>query len=223
MKIAIPKTIRDCSPKQLAKWLLLTSEGVELETLMDKLEFRVEVVSIFSGESKDQLRLASYKDINLIFGKCIDLLATYEQTEPSEVIEIDGRRFTFDKNIYNFNTGQAIDMKLIDDVYQNPSEVMAILYVEEGMVYNQLDERKRVLNPASERMKIFDDEFPGDEFLNVFGFFLRSYKDLNRAIYILKMAQTEMMMEETIQELQREVKDRNGSNGLRTFFTWRRK
>ena len=223
MKIAIPKTIRDCSPKQLAKWLLLTSEGVELETLMDKLEFRVEVVSIFSGEAKDQLRLASYKDINLIFAKCIELLATYEQEDPSEVIEIDGQRFEFDKNIFNFNTGQAIDMKLIPDVYQNPTEVLAILYVEEGMVYNQLDDRKRVINPSEKRVKIFDEEFPGDEFLNVFGFFLRSYNSLNRAMYILKMAQTEIMMEETIQDLQQEVNDRNGSNGRRTFFSWLRR
>lgn len=223
MEIAIPRTIRDCSPKQLAKWLLLTSEGVELETLMDKLEFRLEVVSIFSGESKDQLRLASYKDINLIFSKCIELLATYEQNEPSEVIEIDGNRFEFDKNIFNFNTGQAIDMKLIPDVYQNPTEVLAILYVEEGMVYNQLDDRKRVMNPSEKRMKIFDEEFPGDEFLNVFGFFLRSWENLSRAMYILKMAQTEIMMEETIKDLQHEVNDRNGSNGRRTFFSWLRR
>lgn len=216
MKIAIPKTIKDCSPKQLAKWLLLTSEGVELDSLMDKLEFRVEVVSIFSGESKDQLRLASYKDINMIFARCIELLATYEQKEPSQVIEIEGQRFEFDKNIFNFSTGQAIDMKLIPDVYQNPTEVLSIIYVEEGMVYNELDDRGRVKNPAQKRTALFDKEFDGDEFLNVFAFFLRSYKDLNRAIYILKMAQTEIQMEETIKDLQQEVQTMNGTTGQQT-------
>lgn len=223
MNIHIPKSIRDCSPRQLAKWLLLTSEGVELETLMDKLQFRLEVVSIFSGEAKDQLRLCSTQDINKVFARCIELLASYEQAEPNEVIEIDGKRFCFDKDIFAFNTGQTIDLKLIPDVYQNPTEVLAIIYVEEGMKYNQLDDRQRVMNPASVRMKLFDEEFPGDEFLNVFGFFLRSYTDLNRAIYILNMARTEMEMDQTIQELQQELKTRNGSNGRRTFFSWLRR
>lgn len=223
MKIEIPKTIKDCSPKQLAKWLLLTSEGVELETLMDKLHFRVEVVSIFSEVSKDQLRLISYKDINKVFNHCIELLATYESSDPSELLELDGHRYVFEKDIHRFSTGQAIDMKLVEDLYSNPYEVLTILYVEEGMVYNQLDEHERVINPAKNREKVFREHFPGDEFLNVFAFFLRHYENLKVAMSILKMAQTEIMMEQTLKELEKEVRNQNGSDGRKTFFSWLRR
>lgn len=223
MKIEIPKTIKDCSPKQLAKWLLLTSEGVELESLMQKLHFKVEVVSIFSGVSKEQLRLGSRKDISKMFGHCIELLATYESSDPSEVLEFEGKRFVFDKDIHRLSTGQAIDMKLVEDLYSNPYEVLTILYIEEGMVYNQLDEHERVMNPAKNREKIFREHFPGDEFLNVFAFFLRHYENLKVAMSILKMAQTEVMMEQTVKELEKEVRNPSGSDGRRTFFSWLRR
>ena len=224
MNISIPKTVRDCTPDQLSKWLLI-SQDANLEGLIQKLEFRVQVVSIFSGITKDELRQGDYRDINMIFAECIQMLSEYEQSEPSGVVEADGVKYIFEKDIFAFNTGQAIDMKLIDDVYSNPYEVMAILYVEEGMQYNQLNEKKVVMNPNNKRVKVFKEHFPGDEFLNVFGFFLNSYHELNNAMSILKMAQTEVMMTNQMKELKKEVKElnkMNGTSGHRIFSFWRK-
>lgn len=187
-----------------------------MDNLMQKLAFRVQVVSIFSGLSKDEIRTADYKDVNKVFNACIEMLSGYEQSEPSGVIEHDGKRYVFDKDIFGFNTGQAIDMKLIEDIYSDPYEVLAILYIEEGMEYNQIDERKKVINPNVNRKRIFEEAFPGDEFLNLFAFFLQSWESLKVAMSILKTAQTEVMMEMEMKNLKKEVeklKTRNGSNG----------
>tara|TARA_R110000765_G_scaffold313851_1_gene406788 strand:- start:175 stop:489 length:315 start_codon:yes stop_codon:yes gene_type:complete len=102
-----------------------------------------------------------------------------------------------------------IDLKLIESVYEKPYEVLAMLYIEEGLKYNQVDDDDHILNPISKRIEAFKDEFPGDEFLNVFGFFLDRWQKLKGAIWGMNIAMTEMKM-----ELKKEI--RNGSIGQPT-------
>ena len=223
MKITIPKTINDCTPLQLSKWLLLVSNGVEWKNLMDRLEFRVQVVSIFSGVSKEELRTVAYQDINDMFMHCVKLLATYEVKEPNGFVNIGGRKYVFDKDIHNFNTGQVIDMKLIEDVYLNPSQVLAILYIEDGMSYNQIDNHRNIINPPDKRVKIFDQDFPGEEFMNVFGFFLTTYEAWKDALSVLNLIQVETMTNRMKKLMDKELKKMNGTTGQKRSVFFRRK
>ena len=162
MKIELPKRIRDCKPEQLSKWMLLSSGEIKLNDLIQKLDFRVQVVSIFSGHTKEKLNEVSYRDINKAFNHCIEMLATYEQAEPNEEVIVEGKVYEFNKDIGSYETGKIIDMKLVEDVYSNPNQVLSILYTEKGLKYNQTDDRNRVINPANKRADIFKEHFPGD-------------------------------------------------------------
>lgn len=181
MDIKLPQTINDCDLLRLAKWSQYAADIKDMETLTEKLEFRVEVVSIFSGKRKQELNRASVRDINKAFVHCIDIITQYSQKEPKGVIEADGVRYVFDKDIHNTSTGQVIDIKLIENIFKQPYEVMATLYVEEGYGYEQTDEQNRVVNPRSKRVDIFKQHPIGEEFLNVLSFFLTSYIVLNLA------------------------------------------
>ena len=212
MEIKLPLTLNDCTPDQLGKWVYLTSGDIDLTTLVGKLDFKVQVLSIFSNLSKDELNLADYKDINLAFSHLMSVLASHEVNNPKGEVEINGKKYVWDKDFRNVNTGQIVDIKLIDNVYDNPRKVLATLYIEEGMVYNQIDEHKRIINKSDERERIFK-EFDGEEFLNVFAFFLKRYDKLKTATFILQMA----TMKKTTEEIQKELKElQSGTYGHKT-------
>lgn len=212
-EVQIPKTLNDCTPDQLAKWIFLSGGNNDFESLSGKLDFRVQVVSIFSGVSKAQLELTNIDDINNAFSHIVELLASYEEGEPKGVQIVNGTVYKFDTNFNHMTTGQIIDMKLIEDVYSDPCAVLAILYIEEGMKYNQLDEKERIVNDSEFRRKTFQCEFDGVEFLNVFAFFLDNYKKRKNAIFALSMARTMATMTEIKRELQENLQTPNGSNG----------
>ncbi len=71
------------------------------------------------------------------------------------------------------------------------TRALAICYIEEGMEYCQKDERGVVLNPNEKREALFKERFPGDEFLNFFGFFLHEYESRRNAILALQVVRME--------------------------------
>ena len=224
MKIELPKSLKDCRAEQLSKWMLLTSGEIKLNDLLQKLDFRVQVVSIFSGVSKERLNQVGYRDINKMFNHCISVLSTYVEQEPKEEILINGDVYEFNKDIGSYESGRVIDMKLVEDIYSNPQQVLAILYTKKGLKYNQTDDRNRVIDPMEKRAELFRTEFPGDEFLSVFAFFLRTYEDLNTAMSVLnlmKMKEARKTMRKTLKRVKRQ-RIMNGMIGLLTFWRSRK-
>jgi hypothetical protein len=72
------------------------------------------------------------------------------------------------------------------------------------------------MNPSKDRIKLFKADFPGDEFLNVFGFFLDYYTKRSNAILSLNTAKAMILMESEKNRLKKEIKTLNGSFGQRT-------
>lgn len=215
MNISVPKELKDCTPEQLSKWVFLSSGEIQLDTLSDSLDFRVQVVSIFSGISKPKLYNSDAKLITETFNHLMNVLNRKESDLIGEVT-IDGQRYVFDPMFENKTTGLIIDIKLIENVYESPYEVLAMLYIEEGMKYNQVDDNDNILNPMKNRIEAFKKEFPGDEFLNVFGFFLDRWQKLKDAIFALNMIQTTMTTNQVKNELKKELETLNGSTGQPT-------
>ena len=214
MNISVPSTLSDCSPEQLTKWVFLSSGDINLETLSNSLDFQVQVVSIFSGVTKPKLYNADVKGITEAFNHIISIL-----NQPYELkaeVFIDGQRYVFDKEFEHMTTGAVIDIKLIESVYESPYEVLSILYIEDGLKYNQADENDHVINPTAKRIEAFKKEFPGDEFLSVFAFFLDRWLKLKDAMFGLTIAQNQMTMEKTKNELKKELQILNGSIGQQT-------
>lgn len=219
IQASYPKSIRECTPDQLTKWLMLAPIIQDTnKNLSNMLDFHCQLISIFTGLSMNQVRKVHVDDILNLATELLKMLAEFKTEEPSGSVTIDGKTYIFEKNFEYITTGQIIDMKLIEDVSQSPAEALAICYIEEGMEYCQEDPRGKVLNPNKKREEIFKAKFPGDEFLNFFAFFLRESETRKLAIMGIQSARMTMMNQNLLKQLS-EIP--NGLPGQRTSHSWR--
>ena len=220
-KIKLPQTIRDCQPDMLVKWLVLSEsiKDINKNDIVKMLDFQCQILSIFSRLSVNKIKKGSIDSITAPAQHIMEMLGAYKYQEPSEVIEIKGKRFRFEKNFAHVTTGQIIDLKLAGEITENPYAPLTIMYVEEGMEYCQEDERGRVQNPNEKREQLFREYFPGDEFLNFFNFFLRDYE--TRRVAILGIQTARMMMERM--KVEQELKIQSGSLGQRSYIDYQKR
>lgn len=213
IQVLIPQSVKECTPDQLTKWMLMIPviEAAK-ENLTKMLDFQVQLVSIFSGLSVNQVKKAHVDDVVNLSMKLLDMLNGYEYQEPQTELIIEGKKYLFEKDFAGYSTGQIIDLKLIEDVSQNPCEALAICYIEEDMEYCQEDARGKIINPNKKREELFKRSFPGDEFLNFFAFFFRSLEQRKLAIWGIKMARMKIEKEKITQELSETL---NGLHGQR--------
>ena len=173
LEIKLPTTLSACTPEQMTRWLMMAEAMKEQrdDDITQLLIFQCQLLSLFSGESINKIKRADIESIQVAANHLLQLLVTYKYQEPKSEIEVNGKVYCFEKNFGYVSTGQIIDLKLIEDISQDPCQALAIMYIEKGMEYCQEDDRGRVLNPNEDRYKIFKEHFPGDEFLNFFSFF----------------------------------------------------
>lgn len=218
MNISVPKTIKECRPDQLVKWLHIAPFIQERkEDLTNLLDFQVQLISIFSDQPMNKVRKGHIDDVLKISAHLVTMLSQFRSAEPTARVEIEGKWYVFEKDFSQISTGQIVDLKLIENVHESPHEALAILYIEEGMEYCQEDDRGRVLNPNAKRAEIFKRAFPGDEFLNVFSFFLHSSKQRKLAMLGIQLMRMEIQKRKIQENLSRTV---NGSAGQRSRLTW---
>jgi hypothetical protein len=201
---------------QLAKWQNLVTADVKLEELLDNLEFRAKVVSIFRDEMLSKVRKSHVEDVLRISNHYIDLLSTYKKSDPSERIEIQGKVYTFSTNRQHWSTGQIIDLKNMSksELLNEPQKLLAIFYVEEGLEYCQ-EEKGKVINPNSEREELFRLYFPWQEYLNFQGFFLLNLDKRKLAIMGVKTARA-------IATMKMQQKEMSGTYGQRLSYKLRK-
>lgn len=220
IEASYPKTIKECTPDQLTKWLILAPVIQDADKSFTRmLDFQVQLVSIFTGLPVNKVRKVHVDDILAASTELLKMLSEYRNTEPSEFIEVDGKRYRFEKDFNHVETGQIIDMKLLEDVSMNPCEALAICYIEEGMTYCQEDARGKVLNPNKKREEIFKRAFPGDEFLNFFAFFLRESEKRKLAILGIQIARV-MNQNQTMHK--KLLETANGLHGQESSSSWRK-
>lgn len=222
--IKLPTTIKDCTPEQMAKWLMIAPVFEESKNdLSASLDFQCQLISIFSGLSVNKVRKAHIDDVLACTTHILQMLATYKQKEtPAGRVEIDGQVYVFTPDISVMTTGQIIDLKLIESVQEDPCAALAICYVEDGMEYCQEDDRGKVLNPSAKRKEIFKRAFPGDEFIDFFAFFLRQSELRKLAMLGIQLMRTQeqtKILKETTQAQMKEM-IQSGSSGQGSSFTW---
>ena len=210
LDIKLPTTLSSCTPDQMTRWLMMAEAMKEQkDDITQLLIFQCQLLSLFSGESINKIKRADIESIQVAANHLLQLLVSYKYQEPKSEIEVNGKVYHFEKNFSHVSTGQIIDLKLIEDISQDPCQALAIMYVEKGMEYCQEDDRGRVLNPNETRYKEFKENFPGDEFLNFFSFFLDLSDKRRLAILGIQMARQrmEMMM------MEQDLKIQSGSVG----------
>jgi len=211
MKIKLPASIHECKPDQLVKWLMLAEVIKEKQNdeLFQMLDFQCQLISIFSGMKVNKVKQLAIEDVQRLSGHLTRMIANYNYAEPLGEVTVNGQRYVFEKDFRLISTGQIIDLKLIEDIASDPCKAIAICYIEEDMEYCQEDSKGRIMNPNDVRYKLFKEHFPGEEFLNFFGFFLREYERRNLAILAIQ----QLRMMKTNLEMTQELKIMNGSLG----------
>ena len=196
LDIKLPTSISACTPDQMTRWLMMAEamKAHKEDDITQLLIFQCQLLSLFSGESINKIKNADIQSIQVASNHLLQLLISYKYQEPKSDITINGKEYYLEKNFAHVSTGQIIDLKLIEDISQDPCQALAIMYVEKGMEYCQEDSRGRVLNPNDHRYKEFKEHFPGDEFMNFFSFFLDLSEKRRLAILGIQMARQRMEM-----------------------------
>jgi hypothetical protein len=222
MNLTLPNKVEHCSPDQLTKWIMLADAIKDNEnenrSFVQMIEFQCQVLSIFSGQSVTKIKKGNIDDVQAAANAMLEVLGAYKSSDPIGKVTIEGKNYIFDKDFAHMTTGAIIDLKLIDNVAEDPCRALAICYVEEGFDYCHEDSKGRVVNPTAIRYELFKKHFPGDEFLNYFGFFLHNYEQRKAAILSIQMLRAEMMNKKMIQEL----KIANGSFGRGSFIDYQK-
>ena len=205
MNLTLPNNIKHCSPNQLTKWIMLADAIKDNEnenrSFVQMIEFQCQVLSIFSGQSVNKIKKGNIDDVQAAANAMLETLGAYKSSDPIGKVTIDGKNYIFDKDFAHMTTGAIIDLKLIENVADDPCRALAICYVEEGFDYCHEDSKGRIVNPTAIRYELFKKHFPGDEFLNYFGFFLHNYESRKAAILSIQMLRAEMMNKKMIQDL----------------------
>ena len=222
MNLTLPNKVEHCSPDQLTKWIMLADAIKDNEnenrSFVQMIEFQCQVLSIFSGQSVTKIKKGNIDDVQAAANAMLEVLGAYKSSDPIGKVTIEGKNYIFDKDFAHMTTGAIIDLKLIENVAEDPCRALAICYVEEGFDYCHEDDKGRITNPTSIRYELFKKHFPGDEFLNYFGFFLHNYEQRKAAILSIQMLRAEMMNKKMIQEL----KIANGSFGRESFIDYQK-
>jgi hypothetical protein len=160
------------------------------------IEFQCQLLSIFSGVSISKIKKGNIDDVQQASSQLLDMLSEYKSADPVGLVEIEGKKFYFYKDFRFITTGH-----------------------EEDMDYCHEDSKGRIMNPNDVRYKLFKEHFPGDEFLNFFGFFLREYETRNLAILAIQ----QLRMMKTNLEMDQQLKIANGSLGRLSFIDYQKR
>jgi len=221
IKLKLPTRIEDCRPDQLTKWIMLTDAMKERkdDEWIGMIEFQCQMLSIFSGLSTNKIKKGNIEDVQQASNQLLAMLAQYKSSDPVGTVVIEGKQYNFNKDFNLITTGQIIDLKLIEDIASDPCKAVAICYIEAGLDYCEEDSKGRITNPTDVRYNLFKEHFPGDEFLNFFGFFLREYETRSRAILAIQTLKTMKMK----MEMDQELKIANGSLGQESFIDYQKR
>ena len=202
IKLKLPTRIEDCRPDQLTKWIMLTDAMKERkdDEWIGMIEFQCQMLSIFSGLSTNKIKKGNIEDVQEASNQLLGMLSEYKSSDPVGTVVIEGKQYKFSKDFNFITTGQIIDLKLIEDIASDPCKAVAICYIEDGLDYCEEDSKGRITNPTDVRYKLFKEHFPGDEFLNFFGFFLHEYERRSLAILGIQQLKTMLTTKEVIQE-----------------------
>ena len=202
IKLKLPTRIEDCRPDQLTKWIMLTDAMKERkdDEWIGMIEFQCQMLSIFSGLSTNKIKKGNIEDVQEASNQLLGMLSEYKSSDPVGTVVIEGKQYNFSKDFNFITTGQIIDLKLIEDIASDPCKAVAICYIEDGLDYCEEDSKGRITNPTDVRYKLFKEHFPGDEFLNFFGFFLHEYERRSLAILGIQQLKTMLTTKEVIQE-----------------------
>ena len=208
MILKVKTNLEDYRIHHIRQW----AEFIETEPDFQTVAARIRFVSIFSGMDEATLRKVDMVQLNEVFYAYTEMLANHKKRKPKLKFRVGGRKFlwwTFGGQVYKmhdsfkkFTTGQIVDIKTIENVYEDGALFLATLFVPAGEEYGDSDRH--------ERSKVFAKHYPADEFVNLLAFFFESYEKRKTALLTLQLMRARKEATEVLKEIQEEMKSTNG-------------
>ena len=172
--ISIPDTVADMDVSHLRFFLELAKIKVEDLELLEPTEVSDLNCLFFSGNQGD-FDIYSTQSNRQILAEIVKSCATVESGDIVPEIIVDGVTYVWQSDYSEQPVSFHRDIKQCD-FEENPMDLVAFCYIEKGMMYNQLDDKTKViLNPRRKRAKALANHFNLQRYLDVHGFFLKSY------------------------------------------------
>lgn len=181
MKITIPKTYKDLRIKHFEVFKYIKDN--EITGIKDK----VSIISLFSGVHESKIRQAKADDIQKAYSKCMDLLSSIKLKELPLELTYDNTTYVLVDKFKNMPVGWFIDSDSMN-FEDKPEYFPAFCYIEKGMEYAQKDKNSNILNPLSERVKVFEKNMPLDVYIQLTDFFLRKYNQFTNSYKLIQKA-----------------------------------
>ncbi len=131
----------------------------------------IEFLSCLTSGTINELKKVNISELKDIYVHCISLFKDYQITEPQKEIEILGQKYEL-VDPKKVGVGWHIDVSN-SDMQTNPARLVALMYIEKGTNYGDLDVNGNMIYSNQEREKIFKQHLPLPIYLNVVSFFLR--------------------------------------------------
>ncbi len=159
-----------------------------------KIEDVVEMNSKFTGVPIGRMRRYTVRDNMNLYNQILNSFNTYIQKPiPTDLtIKTDGGevvKYNFVTDFTKLPVDWFVDMSEAD-FENNPIDIMAFCFIEDGLSYGEPDKHENVINPRSKRNEVFRSHVPLSLFLDVQGFFLLNWN-------VFQKLQIERKKEET--------------------------
>ena len=179
-KISIPNAVKDMTVGQLPFYLALAElapqDGKINESLLEDME-PIEVAdlnTLFFSAEPGEFDIYTKESNKQILAEIALSCARYEVGEIQPEITLNGQKYIFVPDYSKMPVSFHRDISRAD-FKENPLDLFGFCYLEEGMLYNETDSNKNILNEYRKRGEAFRDSVTLSDYLDLQGFFLESY------------------------------------------------
>jgi hypothetical protein len=131
----------------------------------------IDFLSVLTSGTVNELKKVNISELKDIYVHCVGLFKDYKVTDPEKEIDVLGQKYEL-VDPKKIGVGWHIDVSN-SDMQTNPARLVALMYIEKGTNYGDLDQNGNMIYSNQEREKIFKQHLPLPIYLNVVSFFLR--------------------------------------------------
>jgi hypothetical protein len=135
----------------------------------------------FVGMPVSKMRRYTKGDNRNLFNAIVQAFGTYTQTPLPLELTYSDQTYVFISDFAKVPIDWHIDKDQCD-FEETPVALASFCYIEKGFSYGQADEHDNVINPRSERNKVFSEQMPLSLYLDIQSFFLLSWDVLQKLL-----------------------------------------
>jgi len=136
---------------------------------------KIRVINLFTDVPVDILRTYQVPGLNKVFHQIKKVCDTYHPKPfPPHQLIFEGQKYNLVSDFSKMPTGWFADLSAFK-FKDEPARLAALCYIEDGMIYAQMDKNKNILNLSGDRMKVFEKHMKLNHYIDLSSFFLRIY------------------------------------------------